>query len=254
MAPFQFNRITARVGGAAGLTILLALSGGVTPALGAEDGPDHGWAAEIAVGGSLATGNTDRQALDLEGKAQFRTERREDRYKLLGDLARENGGITSERVEVGAQTNYDISKDKFYIIGFTEYRRDKFSGFLYEAEIGPGVGYRFVRTDKLTFAVEFSTGYRHGELRGLGNDDDLLFARGTATVDYQFSETAKLTNEALVTGDHQRVSVENTVSVTSSLIRDLALRASINARYSSDPPVAIKKVDTLSKVALVYAF
>ncbi|MFN0000441.1 MAG: YdiY family protein [Burkholderiaceae bacterium] len=149
------------------------------------------------------------------------------------------------------QSNYNISQDKFYLIGFTQYRRDRFSGYLYEAEVGPGVGYRFVYTDRMTFALEFATGYRHGELRGFGNDDDLIFARGTATVDYQLSDQAKLTNEALVTGDNQRVRMEDTFSVTSTLIRDIAMRASVNVRYVSNPPVGIKKLDTLSKVALV---
>src|SRR5436190_721190 len=64
--------------------------------------PQLGWAFEVALGGSLATGNTDRQALDLASKAQYRTTHREDRYRLLGDLARENGVTTSERVEAGA--------------------------------------------------------------------------------------------------------------------------------------------------------
>lgn len=227
------------------------------PARAADDAkklPPLGWAFEVALGGSLATGNTDRQALDLNSKAQFRTERREDRYRLLGDFGRENGAVTAERIEAGLQSNYNLSQDKFYLIGFTQYRRDRFSGYLYEAEVGPGLGYRFVYTDRMTFALEFSTGYRHGELRGLGNDDDLIFARGTATVDYQLSDQAKLTNEALVTGDNQRVRIEDTLSITSRLIRDIALRASVNARYVSSPPVGIKKLDTLSKVALVYAF
>lgn len=106
--------------------------------------PDLGWTGEIALGGSLATGNTDRQALDVAGKAQYRAARWENRFRLLGDLARENGTVTSERTEVGNQTNFDISKDKFYLLAFTQYRRNKFSGFSYEIEGGPGVGYRFV--------------------------------------------------------------------------------------------------------------
>jgi len=238
------------------VTILAALAvlAGSGHALAADAPPALGWTGEAALGGSLATGNTDRQALDFDGRAQMRTDRREDRYKVLGDLARENGVIRSERIEVGAQTNYDLSKDKFYLIGFAQYRRDKFSGYRYEAELGPGVGYRFVYTDRLTFALEFASGFRHGELPGAVGDDNLLFARGTGTVDYQISDHAKLSNETLITGDNQRVKIEDTLSVTSSLISDIAVRVSLNARYNSNPPVTVKKMDTLSKVALVYAF
>ena len=191
----------------------------------------------------------------MEAKAQFRsTVRREDRYKALGDLARENGTITAQRVQLAVQSNYDISKDKFYVLAFTQYDRDKFSGFSYEAEIGPGVGYRFVRTDRMNFFMEFSTGYRHGEAQAGGTDDNQIFARGTVTADYQLSDNAKLANEMLITGDEQRLKLENTFSVTSTLIRDIAARISINVRYNTDPPIAVKKVDTLSKVVLVYAF
>jgi len=238
----------------AGAALLGALAS-TAPAHAADDTPALGWEGQVALGGSLATGNTDRQALDLEAKAQFHsTAHREDRYKALGDLARENGSITAQRVQLAVQSNYDISKDRLYVLAFTQYDRDKFSGFSYEAEIGPGLGYRFVRTDRLNFFVEFSTGYRHGEKQSGIKDDDQVFARGTVTADYQLSDNAKLTNEMLITGDTNRLKVENTFAVTSTLIRDIAARFSINLRYNTDPPLAVKRVDTLSKVSLVYAF
>jgi len=231
----------------------LLIAASASPVIAADDAPALGWEGQVAVGGSLSTGNTDRQALDIETKFQHRTLRREDRFRALGDLARENGNITSERVQVAAQSNYDISKDKFYVLAFTQYNRDKFSGFDYEMEVGPGVGYRFVRTDRITLSMEFSTGYRRGELPGPAEDNQ-IFARGTITGEYDLSENAKLENEMLITGDEQRLKVENTFSVTSTLMSDIAARISINARYNTDPPLAVKKVDTVSKVSLVYAF
>jgi putative salt-induced outer membrane protein len=234
---------------------LAALAGMLTytaPVHAADDPPQLGWSGQIALGGSLATGNTDRQALDLETKAQYRSiDHREDHYKALGDLARENGAVTAQRIQMAVQSNYDISTDKFYVLGFTQYDRDKFSGFSYEVEAGPGLGYRFVRTNRMTFFVEFSTGYRHGEAQGAGQDDNQIFARGTITADYKLSDNAKLSNEMLVTGDEQRLKLEDTFSVTSTLIRNIAARISINTRYNSDPPLTVKKVDALSKVSLV---
>ena len=57
----------------------------------ADDTLPLGWHTEVALGGSLATGNTDHQALDLESKVRYRTEHREDVYRLMGDMARDNG-------------------------------------------------------------------------------------------------------------------------------------------------------------------
>lgn len=239
---------------AAGFAVFLAAAA-LSPAAQADEAPPAlGWTGQIALGGSLATGNTDRQALDLDTKVQLQSEHRQDRFKVLGDLARENGVINAERTEAAAQSNYDISKDKFYVLGFTQYVRDRFSGFSYEAELGPGVGYRFVRTDRLKFSVELSGGYRHAALRGPAGHDDQIFTRGTATVEYKLSDNAWLANETLVTGDNERIKVEDTFSVTSTLIRNIAARIAINGRYSTSPPAGVKRTDTLSKMSLVYAF
>jgi putative salt-induced outer membrane protein len=252
---FQMPKVHIRMSAYAFVAAALWIAATGVPAHAQDDAPPAlGWSGEIALGGSISTGNTDRQALDLDARAKFNTEHREDRYKLLGDLSQENGQTTAERAEVAAQTNYDIAKDKFYVLGFTGYRRDRFSGFRYEAEVGPGVGYRFVRNNRLEFFVEFAPGYRHGEVSGSGRDDDLIFARGTINIAYQLSDNAKLANEALLTGDAQRLKTENTFSVTSTLIRSLAARVSLNMRYNSNPPIGVRKTDTLTKVSLVYAF
>ena len=69
------------------------------------------------------------------------------------------------------------------------------------------------------------------------------------------SDNAKFANEALITGDNQCLKLEDTLSITTTIVRDIAMRASINAHYNTYPPGAIvKKVGTLSKIAVVYAF
>jgi putative salt-induced outer membrane protein YdiY len=68
------------------------------------------------------------------------------------------------------------------------------------------------------------------------------------------SDSAKLANELHVTGYNERVKLEDTISITSTLIRKIATRISIDARYNTDPPPGVKHTDTLSKISLVYAF
>ena len=237
-----------------GAGALLAISAAAAPALADDAPPVMGWTGQIALGGSLATGNTDRQALDLDSKFQLQSDHRQDVFKVLGDLARENGLLTAERTLASAQSNFDISKDKLYVFGFAQYDRDRFAGFNYEAEIGPGLGYRFVRTDRLNFSVELSTGYYRASLTAGGGRENEIFTRGSAKVEYKITDTAQIANEALVTGYNERVNIEDTFSITSTLIRKLATRISIDARYNTDPPAGLKHTDTLSKISLVYAF
>ena len=214
--------------------------------------PPRNWEAEIALGGSLSTGNTDRQALDVDAKASRRAGRFEDHYKLAGEFARENGNTTASRLNAGVQSNYDIS-EKFYALGFGEIERDKFSGFRHEEEAGLGAGYHVVDTDKLSFDVELSAGFRRGAIRGGGNENKFS-VRGAALVDYKISDTATLTNETVVSGDSGQFRAEDTLSLTATVISNLAARVAFNIRYNSNPPAGAKKTDTITKAQLVYAF
>lgn len=216
------------------------------------DGPKQGWDGEVALGASLATGNTDRQAVDADVKASYRAGRFEDHYRLSGEFAREDGNTTASRIKAGAQTNYDIN-NRFYALGFAEVERDRFSGFEYETELGIGVGYRVIDDADLSFDVELGPAYRHSEL-DTGGTDNRLFARGTAIVQWQISDNARLANETMIEGDSNQVRVEDTLSLTATVIANLAARFSFNIRYNSNPPAATEKTDTVTKAQLVYAF
>ncbi len=229
---------------------LLGAAPGAAQSTDAE--PSKNWEAEVALGASLSTGNTDRKSVDVDAKASHRAGRFEDHYKLSGEFARESGSTTASRVNGGVQSNYDIT-DRFYALGFAEVERDRFSGFRYETEVALGVGYRVIDTDDLSFDVELAPGYRHGAIRG-GGTDNKAFIRGSALLNYKISDTATLTNEATVSGESGQVRAENTLALTATVVSDLAARLSFNIRYNSNPPAGAEKTDTISKAQLVYAF
>ena len=218
----------------------------------ADSGFEKNWDAEVALGGSLSTGNTDRQALDVDAKASHRAGRFEDFYKLSGEFAREDSKTTALRINAGVQSNYDIS-DRFYALGFTEVDRDEFSGFHYEAEVGAGVGYRVVDIGDVSFDVELAPGYRYGAIRGDRTENE-FYVRGSALVQYNISDTATLANETIVAGDGGQIRAEDTLSLTATVVSKLAARLSFNIRYNSSPPAGVKKTDTITKAQLVYAF
>ena len=216
--------------------------------------PNRQWVAEVALGGSLATGNTDRQGLDLDAKAKYRAGRVEDRYKLIAELNREDGKTTSQRRVAGYETNIDI-QDGLFVLGFVQIEDDKFSGFRSEIESGLGVGYRVLSTAAMNLSVNAGPGYRISRARPPSRDEKEIFARGTVLFDWQMSENAKLANELTISWDAERTKLENTFAITSKLIGSLSGRTSVNIRYNTNPPgVTIKKTDTISKVALVYSF
>jgi len=77
------------VAGATACAVAAALPTLAADGAAADNVPEQGFDGEIALGGSLATGNTSREAFDLDTKLNHRDGRREDRFKFTGDLARE---------------------------------------------------------------------------------------------------------------------------------------------------------------------
>ncbi|MDX2221506.1 MAG: DUF481 domain-containing protein [Rhodospirillaceae bacterium] len=225
------------------------------PAVGQmSDTPDRQLVGEFALGGSYATGNTKRRAVDVDGQARYRAGRVEDHYKIAAELARENGRTTAKRWMLGAQSNVDI-QDNLYGFGALSYEDDRFSGYAYEAEAGVGVGYRVYQSATTRLSLEVGPGYRIGALRAPVSDEKELFGRGSILFETQLSDTAKLTNDFSVAYDSDRTKIEDTLALTATLVGSLAGRASFNLRYNSNPPgLTIKKTDTVTKFALVYSF
>jgi putative salt-induced outer membrane protein len=234
---------------------LLAALASSPMAVAAENkAPNQTWVAELALGVTLATGNTERKAADLDAKAKYRNGRIEDLYKLIAELGRDSGVTTSQRWVAAYESSVDF-QDGLYALGFAQYEDDKFSGFQSEIEAGLGVGYRVLETSNMSLSVNAGPGYRIGKLQAPLADEKEIFARGTALFEWAMSDSAKLSNDFSLRWDDERTKIENTLAVTSKLVGNLAARASFNIRHTSNPPRApLKKTDTITKLALVYSF
>lgn len=222
----------------------------------AADGiiPNKTWVGEMSIGGSLATGNTDRYALDADGKVRYRAGRVEDKYTYAADFARESGSTTARRLKAGYQTNIDI-QDGLFALAFVNGEDNRFSGFDYELEGGIGAGYRILHTSSVTLSIEGGPGYRYGRVKPPLSSEKEIFARGSAELDYKISDNAHLSDEISISWDDERTKVENTLAITSKIIGAVSGRTSFNFRYNSSPPgVTVEKTDTITKVALVYSF
>jgi putative salt-induced outer membrane protein len=216
--------------------------------------PNQTWVSEVALGATLATGNTERKGADLDAKAKYRNGRIEDRYKLIAELGRDSGVTTSQRWVAAYESSVDF-RDGLFALGFAQYEDDKFSGFQSEIEAGLGVGYRVLQTSAMLLSVNVGPGYRIGKLQAPLADEKEIFARGTALFEWTMSDNAKLSNDLSLRWDAERTKIENTLAITSKLIGSLAARASFNVRHTSSPPRAtLKKTDTVTKLALVYSF
>ena len=82
----------------------------------------NGWNGEFSIGGTSATGNTQRKSADTDIRLNHREGRLEDRFRLGGTMAWEAGTTSAQRVEASAQSRFDW-KPRSYTYGLAEIGR-----------------------------------------------------------------------------------------------------------------------------------
>ena len=167
-------------------------------------------------------------------------------------MAWQSGVTTAQRIQGSAQTNVDI-RDRMYGFATAAVDDNRFSGYRYEINASLGLGYRLIDTGR-TLSMEAGPGYHVAKVRATGEEQNALFVRFYSAFRHEISDTARLTNDLLVTVDHITTRLENTVAVTSKLVGNLSGRVSFNVRHDTEPRPGLKKTDTLTKLSLVYGF
>jgi putative salt-induced outer membrane protein len=249
----------------AGLAASLAVSLGRADDTPAPP-PPQGWNGKGEVGYVMARGNTDSDTANA--KIDMANVEGDWKHTLhLEGLYATSAGITSaERWAALFQSNYQISPRAF-AFGALRYQDDEFSGFQYQASVTTGVGYHLITTvsDQLTGQV--GVGYRHlrpelivkdpdGEVTQRIPENSSGNAVGTGEVDYAhvFNASTKVTEKLTVESGPGNTSLEDDVALVVNMSKTLALSAGYAFKENTEPPVGLKKVDTLVTLNLVYAF
>src|SRR5579884_1615469 len=241
----------------------LALVGSVAHA---DDAPPVGWSGKGEAGLVLARGNTDTTTADVKLDAADII----DAWKHtvhFGFLYGKNSAFTTaQRLEGAWQTDYNFGK-KAFVFGSINAENDHFDGFVYQATLATGLGYRFIDSDTTKLTGTLGAGYRRLQTEQLvKNPDGRVVARipGESTSDgvasagleylQQVTQTTKLTDKLLVQSGGQNTAVSNDFAVAVTINSSMALSVGYGLRYNSNPPFGTKTTDQLTTINLVYNF
>jgi putative salt-induced outer membrane protein len=248
--------------------LLLAAGLCALPLAHADDAPPPpvGWTGKGEVGAVLARGNADTTTADVkfDGSDSF------GNWKETAHLAFLYGESadfsTAQRLEGAWQTDYNYSK-KMFVFGSIVGEDDRFDGFVYQATLATGLGYKVVDSDTTKLTLTAGVGYRRLQTETLIKDDDgRVTGRdpgpsasdgvGTVGLDYsqQITKTTKLVDRLAIQSGGQNTAVANDFSIAVNMTQALALSFGFGVRYNSEPSVGSKSTDELTTINLVYAF
>lgn len=211
------------------------------------------WSGELELGGSISTGNTDRENLNANGKVDYHTGPWRTQAKFTLQFTRDEGRTTADRMVASIEPRYDLI-DRLFAFNFLQYEDDRFSGFDFQLTENVGLGYWLIKSEALTWSVEAGPGVRLDAIRATNKTETEVTGRLATDVSWDISENLALTlaSAALLSGE--RLDTESKIALTTKITQALAARASIELRHDTNPPGTTESTDTLTQFSLVYAF
>ncbi|MEZ5499911.1 MAG: DUF481 domain-containing protein [Steroidobacteraceae bacterium] len=214
---------------------------------------DAEWKGKGELGIVFANGNTDTETLNAKIEMATELDRWKHGFSLAGLKASSNNLTTAQRYAAGWQSDFKLT-ERSYWFGALRYEDDRFSGFDYQASASTGYGYKLIDTETTKLSAQAGVGYRKlkDALTGATSGDAIL--RGDIGFEHLLTSTTKLLDKLVVESGSDNTFAGNDLALEVKMSDALALAVGVGVRYNTDPPVGLKKTDTLTTVNLVYAF
>lgn len=211
------------------------------------------WKGKGEAGIVSSSGNTDSQSFNLKlGMTKV-----QDLWKHALDMSylqTSANGVTDANRFVGTwQSNYNF-RARTFAFGAARYDHDEFGGFLYQASISGGLGYKFIDTDTVKFSGQAGVGYRKLEENVTHDTSSGAVFVGGLNYEWAITTTTKLTDKFTVESGSDNTLLTNFVGVEVKMSDKLGLAAGYDVTQNTKPPPGKKKTDTVTTLNLVYSF
>jgi putative salt-induced outer membrane protein len=210
------------------------------------------WTGRGELGGFRSTGSTTEIGISA-GISLTRTGVKWS-HSLTGsaDYRRANGETSRERFVAAYQPRYQFDEEGF-AYALAQFERDPILGFSSRLTSSAGIGYKLIHDKKMDLSVDIGPSLRHVEYIDATSQTRL---GGRSSVDFAWRISPTLTfrqNGSGYVEDNLR-SLNAQTSLESKVLSRLSASFSYNIQFETETPISDEKLDTLSKVTLVYDF
>jgi putative salt-induced outer membrane protein len=233
------------------LLATLSLAAIAAPAMVSAQAAENGFSGEGQLGLSLTTGNTEDTALLAALKLNYVADRFSHSFKALADYRDSFNTTTNEEYAVGYQLNYDMTPE-LYGFGAIDWEKNEFAGRTNRWTESAGLGFHAIATATTTLDLEGGIAFRQTDfIVGNGNGETAAKLRGYFS--HAFNDNVSVSQEVIgIVGESNTVDAIS--AVTAKVTDALALRASYEVSYDSEPLLGLKDTDTATRISAVYGF
>ncbi len=228
----------------------------ITALTWAEETVQKLWSAHVELSFVRTDGNTKTQT--FSEKLEIKREGEVNRLYLKNSAlyATQEGSETANRLDVNGRWER-LFTNRFFGFLTAGYERDKFSGYEYKWNGGPGVGYDVLRTERQELKTLLSTLYYYNRIENDGIDN---YSTLKAELYYQWKilENLKLKEDLsyiLNLSDTETYFVNSETSLEAKVNEHLSLGVGYKVAYQNKPPSPeVKKIDTTFSTSLIIDF
>lgn len=168
---------------------------------------------------------------------------------------------TAEKYFASAQGDYILNKEHAALFIYSEYNRNRFSGFDYQYTVALGFTNRVFTHDNAYLSYDIGPGMTVAKSEDLDgesqNSEETFVIRMSAEYLYKFSQHAKFTQTLstnYATDSDNNSKTKAVSSITAQINSSLSLRASYTVDYNSEVPEGREHNDTETAITVVYSF
>ncbi|WP_457599908.1 DUF481 domain-containing protein [Hydrogenivirga sp.] len=236
------------------ILILLIVSVGISAE--GEKASEKLWSAHIELSYVNTSGNTNTQT--LSEKLEVKREGKVNRFFLKNSAlyATQDDRETANRFDVNGRWERLFS-ERFFGFLTAGYERDKFSGYEYKWNGGPGVGYDLLKTERHEIKTLLSTLYYYNRIEDDGIDN---YATLKAEAYYQWKVLENLKfkedlNYIVNLSDTKTYFVNSDTSLEVKVNEHISLGVGYKVAYQNKPPSpGVKRTDTTFSTSLIIDF
>jgi putative salt-induced outer membrane protein len=214
--------------------------------------PDSTWKADAELGLLTTNGNT--KTKNITAKAKIVNNRDRWRHTVNGEVlnSSEQGSTTAERYFVSGKSDLKLT-EKSYVFGLLTYENDRFSGYDHRTTETLGYGRNIINNDTLTLDLEAGLGARQSKLSASGETEYEPLLHLAGGLSWKLSDTSTFNEDISSDLGRKSTVTKSVTALKTQIIGNLASKLSFTAKYTSQVPAGVTKLDTETAVTLVYS-
>ena len=213
--------------------------------------PPRGWKAEAELGFIQTSGNRDTTAVNAKLAGTHEAPKWRNKFDAEYLESSDALGVSARRSVAQAAANYKLRAAN-YLFANLRAEQDRFAAYEYRVSETVGYGHRFERAPQ-TLELEIGAGGSHTEfIDGDREDEGVIRLAGRHI--WRLSETSELSTKAFSEVGESNAHSEGETALKLKVSNRLAMKLAYKLFHNTEPPLGVRRTDSVMAVTLVYGF